>query len=482
MDKLIETTLSAGLDPHARTPLQEQLHERLRTAILAATLPASTRLPASRQLATLLGISRNTVLAAYEQLIAEGYLETKRGAGTFISPDLPDAFTSVLPHGPSIKLSLPQSINSHEEIQSDYSLLSGAPAFDQFPKKIWARLTSRAWRTAGKEILQHDDLAGYIPLRTALAKYLQASRNIVASPDQILIFSGLQQGFKLTAECLLDATSAVILENPGYGGMFQAAQTLQQKTLFIPVDRQGATVPKTTDRTILVISPSRQYPLGITMPLSRRLELLEWAADTDSLILEDDYDSEFRYSGKPLNSLQGIDGGERVIYGGSFSKTVFPALRLGYLVLPKQYVGRVLAHRAAADSYPSIVPQIALAEFMGSGHFAKHIRKLRKVHIRRQRLFTESFEAHLGHLFTLDASDAGLHIIAQPKKPLRRLEDHKLAAIAKSVSIGAAPLSASYRSGVTAKQGLLIGFANLEDTLIDPALKKFSIALQEEIG
>lgn len=479
MDQLIENTLSAALNPRSFLSLQEQLHERLRDAILKGVLSAGTRIPATRQLAAHLSVSRNTVLAAYDQLIAEGYLDTRRGAGTFVTADLPDNFISAQTQNPVSQCTSPssQSIDNFENLRSDYGLLSGAPALDQFPRDLWARLISRAWRSADKSIFQHDDLAGYGPLRTAIAKYLQASRNIVATADQILIFSGLQQGFKLAADCLLAKDAAVILENPGYGGMFRAAETLTQRVLFTSIDKSGARVPDTKGRNMLVISPSRQFPLSITMPLARRLELLDWARATDSLILEDDYDSEFRYAGRPLNSLQGIDGGERVIYGGSFSKTVFPALRLGYLVLPSPFVGPVLKHRAAVDSYPSIMPQIALSHFMEGGHFARHVRKLRKTHAERQQIFLASFKKNLEPFLTLEAPDAGLHMIARPKAVLKHLPDTELAAIGRVANIGVFPLSSSYQPNTKSaknQQGLLFGFANLEDNLIDPALRHFA--------
>lgn len=483
MDQLIETAFAVGLDPTAASPLQDQLHEKLQSAILNGILPARTRLPASRLLAKRLHVSRNTVLAAYDQLIAEGYLETRQGAGTFVSADLPDQLINM--PKPPVPKPLTSRHSNQDSLRADFGLQSGAPALDQFPKDVWARLMSKAWRMAGDDIFRHDDLAGYRPLREAIATYLQASRNVVATADQILIFSGLQQGFKLAAECLLPADATVFLENPGYGGMRRAAQTLSQRVRFVSVDRSGATTPQTKQRGMLVISPSRQFPLGITMPLARRLELLEWAQSTNSLILEDDYDSEFRYAGRPLNSLQSIDGGKHVLYGGSFSKTVFPALRLGYMVLPPEHVGRVLAHRAAVDSYPSIVPQIALAHFMESGHFARHIRRLRKTHVRRQTLFQESFNKHLGDLLTLEALDAGLHMIARAKPLIRHMTDQNLTAIARRAGIGVFPLSASYETeegSTNVPQGILMGFANLEDGLIDSALKHFASLLRQSVS
>ncbi|MBV1901976.1 MAG: PLP-dependent aminotransferase family protein, partial [Kordiimonadaceae bacterium] len=454
MSKLPETVFFANLNAKTGTPLKDQLYSQLREAVLTGKLAAGTRLPASRHLAAQHSVSRNTILAAYEQMVAEGYMETRQGAGTYVSTQIPDYFTEPARPKPKQGSDTQAMPTTSQSAYSDLTLRSGAPALDQFPLDLWARLTSSAWRTAGSHTLMHDDLAGYAPLRRAIAAYLRASRSVEAGPDQILIFSGLQQGFKIAAECLLAKGDAVILENPGYHGMAQVAASLQQETLFTAVDTNGAIPPTTTKRSMLVISPSRQYPLGMTMPLQRRLKLLNWAQETGSYILEDDYDSEFRYSGRPLNSLQGIDGGKHVIYGGTFSKSVFPALRLGYLVVPTALVPKFIAHRAAVDSYPSIVPQIALASFMESGHFARHIRKLRKTHARRKHIFTNAFPTLLGAYFDLEPSDAGLHMVARLKASLLpevcpphdpTFPDISIAKLAQNIGIGAFALSGTYQ-------------------------------------
>ncbi|MBL4838506.1 MAG: PLP-dependent aminotransferase family protein [Kordiimonadaceae bacterium] len=507
MSKLPETVFFANLSAKTGTPLKDQLYSQLRKAVLTGKLAPGTRLPASRQLAAQHSVSRNTILAAYEQMVAEGYMETRQGAGTYVSTQVPDYFTEPAQTKPQQGSATQAMPTVSKNTYPDFTLRSGAPALDQFPLDLWARLTSSAWRTAGAHTLMHDDLAGYAPLRRAIASYLKASRSVEAGPDQILIFSGLQQGFKIAAECLLAKGDAVILENPGYHGMAQVAATLQQETLFTAVDNNGAIPPTTTKRGMLVISPSRQYPLGMTMPLHRRLKLLNWAQETSSYILEDDYDSEFRYSGRPLNSLQGIDGGKHVIYGGTFSKSVFPALRLGYLVVPAGLVPKFITHRAAVDSYPSIVPQIALASFMESGHFARHIRKLRKTHARRKHIFTNAFPTYLGAYLDLEPSDAGLHMVARLKASLlpeicTRHDpvppDVSIAKLAQNIGIGAFALSGTYRyqktgnthsdgqtSGVelrTHHQGILLGFANLPDDQIEPLLARFAQALEKKIN
>jgi len=477
MDQLIEITFEALLDTKLSIPLYQQLHSKLREAILKGVLPAGNRLPATRAMARRHNISRNTVLTAYEQLIAEGYLETQTGAGTFVCATLPDSL---------IMTTSPQPVptqHKKEHTKSKDHLTPGSPAINQFPKSVWARLVSRAWRNANNSLLTHDDPQGYAPLRVAIAKYLHASRGVVATADQVLIVAGLQQGLKLIIDGLMEKPSTVMLEEPGYPGMYKTARMSQAKIIPVPIDENGATVPNQHDHNkhpsnLLVISPSRQYPLGLTMPISRRLELLAWAQETNSLILEDDYDSEFRYAGKPLTALQGIDGGDRVIYGGSFSKSVFPALRLGYLIMPPALVEPITRYRSAVDSFPSIMPQLALTSFIEEGHFARHIRQLHKTHAHRQALFCSAFNKHLSHWFDLTYADTGLHLMAVAKNDYQ-FDDITMAKHAKHCGLAASPLSITYHS-TKSKHGLLFGFANIEEQKIDSALQQFSGYMPKE--
>ncbi|MFC3050352.1 MocR-like pyridoxine biosynthesis transcription factor PdxR [Kordiimonas pumila] len=468
MDRIFETTLMVPLTAKTSISLQQQLYTQLRDIVLEGKTPTGTRMPSSRALAQHLGISRNTVLAVYDQLVAEGYFTSKTGAGTFVNAEIPDTFNTAAPLSePTVsKNGTGPAVHNHGAVWP------GMPAFDAFPRDLWARLISRVWRKADEAVYTHNDPLGYAPLRKAISIYLGASRGVVAQPDQVIIVSGLIQGFRLITDCLLSAHAPVYLENPGYSGFQKASQNIRQPVDYIPLDGQGALPPSNTLSGLLVTCPSRQYPLGITMPLARRLELLNWASKSNSLILEDDYDSEFRYAGKPLGSMQGLDGGQRVIYGGSFSKSVFPALRLGYLVMPEGLVKKLALHRSTVDSFPSILPQIALASFINEGHFARHIRRLRKVHAHRKQLFQASFVKHLSRHFTLNPTDTGLHLVVYPKRN-RDFNGSKLAEKARLCGIGAVNLSSTYTDGPV-KEGLLIGFANLEDRHIDHALKAFS--------
>lgn len=463
-----------GLDPSTGETLQRQLHTKIRTAILDGKLAGGARLPASRTLASRLGVARITVMQAYDQLIAEGYLETRTGAGTFVSAGSPDQLFQTNRKHVS-RQENPPAVHRHV-------LLSGMPALDQFPTAIWARTTSRAMRKLNTHMMYHSDTMGYAPLRRNIADYLQASRSAMCDASQIMVVSGLQQGLFLLTNAALKPDAPIILEDPGYDGMLASATATGRPICYTGVDDHGALPPKQAGG-MLVTSPSRQYPLGHTMPHSRRLEILAWARTTDSLIFEDDYDSEFRYSGHPLNSLQGIDGGERVIYGGTFSKSLFPALRLGYLVVPKPLIERIQKFRSAIDSFPSITGQIALNAFMEDGEFTRHIRRLRMIHAKRKNLFTNFAHTHLRRFLDFQPSDAGLHLLAYMTDDMVKagIEDKQLAELAQTAGIGAVPVSNTYQFAPK-QRGLLMGFANLDDEIIEGAVKKFSDAIYKMLN
>lgn len=459
-----------GLDPSAGSTLQRQIHTKIRTSILDGNLRGGIRLPASRALANRLGVARITVVQAYDQLVAEGYLETRTGAGTFVAASTPDKLIQTTGR--------PQALEKLTTPQPRRTLLSGMPALDQFPTKIWARTAGRALRKLNADLMYHSDVMGYEPLRRNIAAYLRASRSVVCETEQIMIVSGLQQGLYLLAKSVMESDAPIILEEPGFDGMLASAKASGRPVCYTSVDDRGA-LPPSEKKGMLVTSPSRQYPLGHTMPHSRRLELLYWARNNDSLIFEDDYDSEFRYAGHPLNSLQGIDGGQRVIYGGTFSKSLFPALRLGYLVLPKQMVKKVTKVRSAIDSFPSIVGQLTLNAFMEDGDFTRHIRRLRLVHAKRKNLFTNFADTHLKRFLDFQPSDAGLHLLAYLTDEFQEsfIGDDRLADLAQKAGIGAVPVSACYQFA-PARQGLLVGFANLPDETIETVIKKFADAIQ----
>lgn len=463
--------LTIGRDPELS--LQQQLHSHIRHLILSGELGAGERLPSSRSLSMDLNVARITVTEAYDQLIAEGYLETKTGAGTFVADYVPDHLGAVYSDKP-VALST--------AVKATAQLSSGMPALDAFPKDKWARAAGRVARKLNAAEMVHADPMGYLPLRTEIAKHLRLARNVICSPDQVMIVSGLQQGLFVLANSIMADGSAIILEDPGYDGLLTAARASGKTISFTGVDDDGALSPD-DQQGLLVVSPSRQYPLGHTMPHGRRLELLSWARANNSFIVEDDYDSEFRYAGRPLNSLQGIAGGERVIYGGTFSKSIFPALRLGYLVLPEPLVDRVVNFRTAIDSFPSISNQLLLHEFMASGEFHRHIRRLRKIHAERKEVFDQAAEHHLTEWLAFLPSDAGLHSTAwlTPTALALNLKDYRVAEMAQACGIGAVSVSRCYQH-TAPREGLLIGFANLQPKEIEPAIQQLAARIRQETG
>jgi GntR family transcriptional regulator/MocR family aminotransferase len=474
-----DKNLPLDLNPNQSNTLQEQLHEGLRRNILAGHLKPGSRLPATRQLATEQGIGRNTVLAVYEQLVAEGYLETHIGSGTFVSKDLPDQFAALE------KTSEARARDAAPLSTEPQPMHTGLPAIDAFPLDIWARTSGSTARKMTAEDLQRGNPQGYGPLREAIADYLAASRNVHVSADQILIVSGLQQGLKLVADAALVPNAKIIMEDPGYAGLRRTAQNCTQTICYTPVDDHGAQTP--TERgtgNLLLVSPSHQYPLGVTMPVARRLALLDWAKATNSIIFEDDYDSEFRYSSKPVSSLHGLSDGRHVIYGGSFSKATFQALRLGYLVLPLRYIEPIVRYRAAIDSFPALLPQLTLANFMKDGHFARHLRRLRKIHAERQREYVRHFTNMLGSYFTLRSADAGLNLVAIPTEKLLKkadINETDWVGFVRQAGLSALDLSGTY-AAASGQEGMLLGFANFTKPQIQSRLKKLAHIMLTESG
>jgi len=398
-------------------PLYRQIYEAVRRAILGGELIRGAKVPGSRLLAKELGVSRMTVVNAYDQLFAEGYLEGKTGAGTYVASTLPEAMLRV------DELSSPQrkavaNPGDHTlsrrgkwfastsitklRVQPDgnnYAFQNGVPALDEFPFKVWSQLASRRWRNPPRELLGYGDPAGYGPLREIIAAHLRSTRAVQCDADQVIIVAGSQQAVDLTARILLDPDDVVWVEDPCYPGAHNALLSAGAKVVSIPVDEEGfdlaAALQRSGKARLVYVTPSHQFPLGITMSLSRRLMLLEWARRSGALIIEDDYNSEFRYAGRPLASLQGLDEDGRVIYVGTFSKTIFPSMRLGCIVVPKGLSEAFIAARALVDRHSPSLDQAILADFISEGHFTRHIRKMRSLYAERQQVLVETAQRYL---------------------------------------------------------------------------------------
>lgn len=479
---------SIALVPESGVPLHRQLYFSLRQAILESRLAPGARLPSTRAFAGDLGVSRNTVLAAFEQLLAEGYIQGHVGAGSFVSRQLPEEALNARkpermagpvpgsrPPGPSARglglTALPQPRLRPQ------AFAPGLPELARFPFEDWAKRLAKTWRNPPKRLLIGSEAAGFGPLREALAGYLGAARAVRCTPDQVFVVSGAQQALDLAARVLLDPGDAVWVEEPGYPGLIGALAASGAATVPVPVDAQGISVAagrRLAGRARMAcVSPSHQFPLGVTMSLARRLELIEWAREADAFILEDDYDSEYRYAGRPLAALQGLDADGRVIYVGTMSKVMFPALRLGYMVVPEHLVEPFAAIRRLTDTHPSTLVQPALAEFIRDGSLAAHIRRMRALYAERQAQLLAAASRHLGGRLGLRPAEAGMHLVGQLPPDA---DDAAIAQRAGELGVEVTPLSALYQ-GTPDRRGLLLGYAGLAEIEIESGMKALARAL-----
>ncbi len=479
------------LDRQMPVPLHRQLYEQLREIILSGRLTPGARLPSSRALARELGVSRNTVVGAFDQLLSEGYIEGRPGSGTYVSNVLPEALLAArdqLAPGPAPARRPNLSRRGRrlagtriDRRRCDTAFAPGQPDLERFPFEVWSRLLGKWWRRPERAVLRDGEPAGYPPLRQAIADHLAAFRAVRCDADAVIIVSGVQQAATLTAQLLLEEGERVWVEEPGYPGLRAALSAVGLEPAPVPVDAEGIDVAAgealAPEVRLACVAPSQQYPLGTTMSLARRLQLLEWAARRGAWIVEDDYDSEYRYAGRPLAALQGLDRDGRVIYAGSFSKVMFPSLRLGYLVVPPDLVDAFARARAALDSYPSAVVQPALADFIAEGHFAAHVRRMRTLYAARLEALQAAAGSHFGGVLRLPAADAGMQVVAELAAELAaRMDDGQASARAAAAGVVAAPLSA-YFSGPPTRQGLLLGYAAVPEARIDRAAATLARAL-----
>jgi GntR family transcriptional regulator/MocR family aminotransferase len=491
--------LSLALDKRADEPAYHQIYDQIRLAILAGRLRPGTRLPSSRGLAAELGVSRNTVLTAFDMLGQEGYTEGGIGSGTRVSAVLPDELLSArgakpkgrqergATAGPAPRISgLAARLDSmRQRTRSDQrAFRPGLPEVEQFPWNVWGRLAGRLWRHPPRSGVGGGALAGHQGLRDAIAGYVAAVRGVNCSGEQVMITSGAQQGLDLIARLLLEPGDQVWMEDPGYAGMRGAFAATGAEIVALPVDADGLDVAagraRAPEARLCAVTPSHQYPTGATMSLARRLELLDWARGAGSWILEDDYDSEYRYAGKPLAALQGLDDGGRVIYVGTFSKVLFPGLRLGYAILPEALVPPFLAMRSVLDDAPALGLQPVLADFIAEGHFAAHVRRTRALYAERQVHFLAALKRHCAGMLVAQPDEAGMHLVVG-LDPRLKLSDRAAAARADAAGISAPALS-SYYAGGSAKsgaqrQGLVLGYTGFSERETDDGLALLAAAL-----
>ena len=482
------------LDRASAEPLHHQLYRQIRDELVSGSFgPSSSRLPSSRELAADLGIGRPTVKLAFETLHDEGYLQTKTGSGTFVADSLPETLLSPQKQQPGPHLERPVRLSERAQKIPDkragkqFDLgIAGAPgvsfvpalaAIDEFPIEVWERLRIQVLAQKGAHLLQYSSSHGDADLRRAIAAYLCDFRGARCHPDQIVITAGTQQALMISALALLNRGEVAWIEDPGF---YQARRVFGFAGATVvprPIDREGMVIArpvKARSPKIIFVTPSHQFPLGMTMSLTRRRALIDFARTSDAFIFEDDHSSEFRFNGPPLPCLQGLDDSGRVIYAGTFGKVLFPSLRLGYLLLPERLVDSMIKIRAVMDQHSSAIDQATLARFVNEGYFLSHVRRMRKLYAERREFFIEQFNLSLGDRFKLQIPEAGLHFVAW----LRSKEDlQSITRVAGGIGIRPTPLS-FFCIKAQLEPALTFGFAAWSRAQIREGLLKLASALR----
>jgi GntR family transcriptional regulator/MocR family aminotransferase len=471
----------------ANTAAYRWLYGALRSDILAGRLRPGSRLPATRDLAQQYKLSRGTILSAFEELKAEGYLNASRGSGTYVSSVLPEHLLQVTAQrnqNRSLQKLRPRPLSAYAlrvhpfgnlESRPTRAFRANLPALDLFPTQIWTRLAERRLRHLSIPQLLGCDTMGYLPLRSAIAGYLNTSRGTQCTPEQVMIVSGTQEALDLTGRLILNPGDSVCLEEPGYTGAAMAFEALGARVLPVPVDDEGMRLPGARKAKLVYVTPGHQFPLGMTMTLARRLQLLDWARRSQALIFEDDYDSEFRYTGRPIPALQGLDRQGLVLFAGTFSKVLFPGLRIGYLVLPSDLVERFAAVKSVLNRHAPPFEQTVLCDFMVEGHFERHLRRMREVYAERLSTLLESAKRKLAGLLQLSEVEAGLETVGW----LQRGIDSKAAqraAVLRKVEVNSLSV---YSRMPMPRQGLQLGFAAVSPQEIKRGVHQLAMALEE---
>jgi GntR family transcriptional regulator/MocR family aminotransferase len=464
--------LDLAVDTSSDTPLLRQVYQLLRGAILSHALTPGSRLPSTRQLADRLGVSRTSVLSAYDQLLAEGYVEGRTGSGTYVAKDIPQP-----PIAPAV-LKTPGSKSAGRRLSSagtrfrklaqnlsppeHVPFSPGCCSVDAIMIASWRRVGSRQMKTLEKVNLHYADPIGELSLRIEVAQYLRAARAVRCEPEQVIIVSGAQQALDLSLRALVNTGDSVWIEDPGYLGARAVMRAIGAKLIPVPVDESGlvvsAGIAAEANARAAYITPSHQHPTGAVMSMRRRLELLAWARDHDAWIIEDDYDSEFRYVGRPLAALQGIDDHARVIYVGTLSKMLFPGVRIGFAVVPRDLVDVFTGAKFVTDRQPPSLQQAMVADFMHSGFLTSHIRRMR-LHYRQARdAVVNAISQHMGDLVEVEVPECGIQLIVRFKDDI---SDVEVADKARAKGIVVQPVS-SLHLNAPARQGLLLGYSGFD--------------------
>jgi GntR family transcriptional regulator/MocR family aminotransferase len=462
------------------------LYRRIRGAILSGALRPGERLPSTRTLARDLSVSRSTAEEAFAQLVAEGFLERRIGDGTYVAAVLAGrAVPEPRLASPAARLSRRGEALAASSVHADVGRVvpfrGGQPDCAAFPLDTWRRLLSRRLRLRGSSMLGYGDCAGFRPLREAIASYLGPSRGVRCTADDVIVFSSSQQAIDLAGRLLLDPGDAVWMEEPGYPGARAALQAAGGALVPIPVDENGLDVAagcRAAPRAKLAyVTPSHQYPLGAALSLERRLALLDWASAAGAMVLEDDYDSEFRYQGRPIAAIQGLDRADRVVYVGTFSKVLYPSLRLAYAVVPSSLADPFARARRLLDGHPPVLLQAVVADFIEEGHFGSHLRSMRALYAERRRALQAAVNRELAGEAELGPANAGLHAVLH----LARTRDVEVHARALALGVDAPPLSALY-FGAGRREGLVLGDAALSVRQIHSGISALAQAVAQARG
>lgn len=459
-------------------PVYQQLYERFRDAIAAGQLRPGDRVPSIRSLASELNVAKGTVEQAYQILLGEGYFLARGPAGTVVSPQLASLAAKRYASVPASSLRASPYVPAEDSPTLPFQL--GLPALDAFPRKTWARLANQNQRSLGGVAMRYPDPVGYAPLRRAIAAYLGVSRGIACLPEQIFVTAGYWGALELVCRSVLNPGDAGWYENPGYIFARQFLKQAGMRVHAVPLDEDGLNLiagqQHCPQARFAIVTPTHQSPMGMAMSLPRRLQLLEWARQQQAWIVEDDYDSEFRYHGRPLPALKSLDRDDRVIYTGTFSKVLNPGLRLAYLVAPLSQVERFQQAAHYSGGPGSILTQATVADFMEQGYFARHLRQMRALYAQRRAYLVQALQQILGERLQVQSQAGGIHVLANLREPE---DDRPLAKAAQEHGLAVQALS-DWQISPAVHKGLLMGFANISDQgMADEWVERLSLAIAE---
>jgi GntR family transcriptional regulator/MocR family aminotransferase len=468
-------------------PAYRWLYDALRSEILEGRLRPGSRLPSTRDLSAQYGLSRGTIVLAFEQLKSEGYTEGRVGSGSFVSRTLPDALLRVPPPSAADSAAPPRTRRrlSHQgrrldafpvfEQRPSRAFRPNLPALDLFPAALWAQVAAHRLRRASRSLLLGCGPMGFRPLQEAVCAYIGTSRGVKCRPEQVAIISGVQEALDLVARLFLNPGDRVCVENPGYPGAALLFQAMGARIVTAPVDDEGMKPSGASLRGVRLVyaTPAHQFPVGTTMSLGRRLRLLEWARETGALVFEDDYDGEFRYAQRPVPALQSLDRGGHVLFAGSFNKVLFPSLRLGYLVVPTDLVDRFTEARSLISRHPPVLEQAVLCDFITAGHFARHLRRMRQVYAERLSVLLEGAQRHLAGLLQMSEVEAGLQTTGWLAGGLM---SERVAQAAAERGVEVTPLGRYSRTRLP-REGIQLGFAAVDSAEIRRGVRELAAVL-----